>query len=62
MASLINGAMQQTDVFPSRCEIEDQFTTHTYTLRDTLVIILGMTTSLMRLVCSSFGGTSHWRD
>lgn len=40
MTSLINGAMQRKQiVFPAEdVEIEDQFTTHTYTLRDGLVI------------------------
>lgn len=40
MTSLINGAMQRKQVdFPAEdVEIEDQFTTHTYTLRDALVI------------------------
>jgi hypothetical protein len=40
MTSLINGAMQHKQIiFPSEdLEVEDQFTTHTYTLRDDKVI------------------------
>ncbi|MBT8339663.1 MAG: hypothetical protein KJP07_06595 [Desulfatitalea sp.] len=40
MTSLINGAMQRKQfIFPAEdLEVEDQFTTHTYTLRDGKVI------------------------
>lgn len=40
MTSLINGAVQRKQlIFPSEdLEVEDQFTTHTYTLRDGKVI------------------------
>lgn len=40
MTSLINGALQRKQlIFPSDdLEVEDQFTTHTYTLRDGKII------------------------
>jgi hypothetical protein len=40
MTSLINGAVQRKQlIFPAEdLEIEDQFTTHTYTLRDGKII------------------------